>query len=943
MNKSFTEAQHNAPHRFVAVSVLILALGFFSQMRGSVATLFIANVVAGSGDGSSCGNAAAKTFFNNLANWGGGAGQIGPDTVVTICGTITGGLQTDGLTFQGSGTSGHPITLQWASGAIMTSAQWHSAVVAVNRSFIAIDGGTNGIIRNTASSSSSNPDPTQTFGVEINGGSNVEIKNLNIQNIYVHTGTATDGEITACINFDNSATANPFVHNNVCNDAKKGIFFAYGPLTNVEVSFNTITNIVWGVAFLDNNTGDTANGGLIHDNDISGFDNWWDSGFGFHYDAIFMAATNSSTQLNNFKVYNNKLHGSMDGNGTAYIYWSGDGGGLLSGNYTYNNIIIATRSTDGHGTGSGDGNITVGFKSRVFGFNNTIVSCQDRPGLLIRETGSVVNQWKNNLITGSSPSCTPFIAVQNKSGAVLSGGIFTNNGYFNLNAARFFEIGDGTSFFTSLAAWQTACSCDSASQVTNPNFTADFHIGSGALSTGGTNLTSLAIPTLNLDAAGVARPTSGAWAVGAYVFSSSTPAISASPNPVSMGSATVGVSGSIQVVTITAGGSVATTLGPVLISMNGTNPGDFAMIGGGSNPCAPNQVLAVAATCNLRFQMTPTATGARTATARVNGTATVDVVLNGTGNAVGTTILTASAPTIDFASVQQHTPSAIVVETITNAGTLPLTLSTPVTAIAGPFVADFQLAGASTCTAGLVLNHGDTCLKGLQATPSIVGLEQGMTATFGTTTPGVQAVVTMRVTGTAPVASINLTPRPVLFPDQTVLVAGGVVVVTLTNTGTVSQTLAASNALVITGANAAHFVKQGSSTCNNNSVVGISLTCHADYIWTPGASAGLEQVTLTATTTTGVTNAVTMQGNAVDVVTTPNQNPLLLSFKINFFPGVTITMNGANYVPGKTTLTVDGTPVQTSCASKTLCLATLPASMVLLPGFGIVGHLIGVK
>ena len=66
--------------------------------------IYIGQNASGSGNGSSCANARAASFFNSGGNWGSGATQIGPGTVVHLCGNIT-----SGLTFQGDGTSGNPV------------------------------------------------------------------------------------------------------------------------------------------------------------------------------------------------------------------------------------------------------------------------------------------------------------------------------------------------------------------------------------------------------------------------------------------------------------------------------------------------------------------------------------------------------------------------------------------------------------------------------------------------------------------------------------------------------------------------------------------------------------------------------------------------------------------------------------------------------------------
>jgi hypothetical protein len=53
----------------------------------------------------------------------------------------------------------------------------------------------------------------------------------------------------------------------------------------------------------------------------------------------------------------------------------------------------------------------------------------------------------------------------------------------------------------------------------NPLLSGAYMLGSGSPAIGtGTNLTSLGIAALNSDAAGVARPSSGAWDIGAFQF-----------------------------------------------------------------------------------------------------------------------------------------------------------------------------------------------------------------------------------------------------------------------------------------------------------------------------------------------------------------------------------------------------------------------------------------
>ena len=85
----------------------------------SVSNVFIAQTANGSATGADCANAFGATFFNTAGNWGIAASQIGPGTIVHVCGTWTAPANTTLLTFQNSGAAGNVITLLFESGALM--------------------------------------------------------------------------------------------------------------------------------------------------------------------------------------------------------------------------------------------------------------------------------------------------------------------------------------------------------------------------------------------------------------------------------------------------------------------------------------------------------------------------------------------------------------------------------------------------------------------------------------------------------------------------------------------------------------------------------------------------------------------------------------------------------------------------------------------------------
>src|SRR5262249_49183837 len=130
-------------------------------------------------DGSSCANAKAASFFNTASNWGSG-NPIAPGKTVGLCGTITSELDA-----QGSGTPGNPITILFTAGAkISQPAVW--AFNVSNRSWITIDGGTNGIIESTSNGTGlANNEATKA--IQANPCSNCTFKNIHFNNLYVRS------------------------------------------------------------------------------------------------------------------------------------------------------------------------------------------------------------------------------------------------------------------------------------------------------------------------------------------------------------------------------------------------------------------------------------------------------------------------------------------------------------------------------------------------------------------------------------------------------------------------------------------------------------------------------------------------------------------------------------------------------------------------------------
>ena len=138
-----------------ALLLLVFAVPQIALAQASA--VYITRDGAGTQDGSSLANAGACdatagrpqttcAFFNNSSNWGTGAKQIGPGTIVHLGGdgvTITAAqsVSTAYLQFQRSGASGNVIELLFDANVALTSPQFNAAIDFKNNSYILLDGG----------------------------------------------------------------------------------------------------------------------------------------------------------------------------------------------------------------------------------------------------------------------------------------------------------------------------------------------------------------------------------------------------------------------------------------------------------------------------------------------------------------------------------------------------------------------------------------------------------------------------------------------------------------------------------------------------------------------------------------------------------------------------------------------------------------------------------
>jgi hypothetical protein len=523
---------------------------FFFLLAALPATandVYVAQSSAGSNNGSSCANAYAQTYFNDSSKWTSGTPtgtQIGPGTTVHLCGTIS-----TQLAFQGSGSSGNPVTVLFEPGAMMSA---NGNVWSANPPFwlggfnyLTINGGTGNVGGASTNIQATNNGSGQTYhdaidAIEMDNSHDITVLNMGCGPLYTHTSASDDNpgaDSGGCL-YANPLGANVTVHDSTFHDATDGLLFSeeVTGTVNLNVYNNTFYNIDHD---LFTSCGTSSSGFYFHNNLIHAPANWDTNDDSFHHDGWILAYFSGTTCTAVFD-YNNKYYGDWGTNNTSPIFWD-DNGGNLDSAYVFNDIFMNSNATQTWNNGINAMVSDAGGPAHIW--NNTVI-CPASGGLGIQTEGLNMDV-RNNVSTG----CSTFFSTSNAGAATVSA--FNYNLYANLVASgssAFSFLSSGTNAAQTLAqqftGWKTiiqgklagAEANSSTASSANLNSSGQPNAGSPVIGAG-TNLYSTcsgqANPGLGAlcnDYAGTARPSSGAWDIGAYVYGSS------SSTPTSLGS-----------------------------------------------------------------------------------------------------------------------------------------------------------------------------------------------------------------------------------------------------------------------------------------------------------------------------------------------------------------------------------------------------------------------
>ena len=320
--------------------VLILAILSMFSVDVFAEDIYYAQSQAGGNTGADCDNAKAISALT----WGAGAGNIGAGDTAHLCGTIG-----TAISVGASGSAGNPITIKFETDAKLSDDVWSSGaniLLISGRTFITVDGGSNGIIEATANGTGLTAQYNLN-GVKVTGTvSDITIKNLTIQNLYVRTAYSSDSGFTGSgINMDAMTGSNFLVDNVVISKVETAFWLTNAKVDNVTVSNNDFSHMEGGFWVGNNGAALYVTNLSFYGNTINTYDDGGDSSCSnafAHGDGIHTWSYSGSNH-DNIYIYNNTFGPAMGAclQTTAWLYIEGQSTNTL----VYNNKFLARDAT----------------------------------------------------------------------------------------------------------------------------------------------------------------------------------------------------------------------------------------------------------------------------------------------------------------------------------------------------------------------------------------------------------------------------------------------------------------------------------------------------------------------------------------------------------------------------------------------------------------------
>jgi len=366
---------------------------------------------SGGGSGSSCSSARSVSSLSS-GDWAGG-------TTIHLCGAIT-----TALNALGSGSSGNPINVRFESGAKI-SLPFCPATGCLQidgQSYIVVDGGVpcgpsvknksacNGIIEANANGTNFANHDSHGTGVRMNNVTNIEVRNLIVQNLYVHTSPSDyspSAPWPSCMDLPGTASQVK-IHDNTMHDALWcANTISSSPTDHIYWYNNETYNT--GHAYAVGVTTQTDDSIYIHDNYDHDHANWDTAGCAYHDDGIHAFQT-AGGLITNLYEYNNIFAGNWGSCPTAMVYTEGTAFTL----WAFNNIGLGQNSV---AIPNGCFTLTVGPSGSAHAYNNTCVMSATQNNYNIKWEGQADIQ--NNATANTTQYIATMSSVTVPSGKLI--------------------------------------------------------------------------------------------------------------------------------------------------------------------------------------------------------------------------------------------------------------------------------------------------------------------------------------------------------------------------------------------------------------------------------------------------------------------------------------------------------------------------------------------
>jgi len=252
------------------------------------------------------------------------------------------------------------------------------------------------------------------------------------------------------------------------------------------------------------------------------------------------------------------------------------------------------------------------------------------------------------------------------------------------------------------------------------------------------------------------------------------PILTVAPTSLSFGTQTVGITSGTQTVTLTNAGSGLLNLTGIAIT--GSNSTNFGFLVKGATPCPyPSGTLIAGASCTISVNFAPQAPGPVSAMLSISDNATgspQSVALSGNG---GTSGISLSPGSLNFASQTVGAGSAAQAVTVSNTGTTPVAMTI---SVVGTNPGDF--AETDNCSQS-PLAGGRTCVINVTFDPTQTGARS---AVLMISDNAPQSPQLLALSGTAVQAAATISPTGTIsFGGALAGTASPPVTVTITNSG----------------------------------------------------------------------------------------------------------------------------------------------------------------